>query len=153
MKCPACNSQLHEYKAGTLCVDICRDGCSGIWFDKAEFEKCDQHTEPFPPELLRIRKQASVVIDRNKARSCPKCVGKTLKHIVIDPEIRFEIDECPACGGHWLDIGELEHIRSTDKDTSAMHARIAAFEKKVEAQLKSSDKAFKLRSLIQLITR
>ena len=37
---------------------------------------------------------------------CPKCDGK-LEGIVFDG---VEIDVCNACGGAWLDAGELEQL-------------------------------------------
>jgi hypothetical protein len=40
------------------------------------------------------------------ALECPKCDGK-LEGIVFDG---VEIDVCNACGGAWLDAGELEQL-------------------------------------------
>lgn len=100
MKCPVCSHDLYEHDVKAFRVDICRDGCSGMWFDKAEFEKCDQHSEPFPKDLLRIRKSPNVLIDRSKTRGCPSCPNTDLKRVVLDPDKRFEIDQCPSCGGH-----------------------------------------------------
>ena len=151
MKCPACSNELHEYKAGSYNVDICRDGCSGIWFDKDELVKCDEHNEPFPNELLRVRKQANVVIDWNKARKCPSCTDATLTKVVLDPEIRFEIDKCPKCEGNWLDIGELENIRRRQKEDSELDARLKSYEAQAEKHLKDLDKSFKISGLLRLI--
>ena len=39
---------------------------------------------------------------------------------------RVEVDECPGCGGCWLDAGELEKIREElDETTLEKETRIA----------------------------
>ncbi|HNR13278.1 MAG TPA: zf-TFIIB domain-containing protein [Thermodesulfobacteriota bacterium] len=51
---------------------------------------------------------------------CPKC-GMELT------EIRYKdivIDECPTCGGVWLDPGELEHV-GAEKDSGSLIGGIA----------------------------
>lgn len=154
MKCPVCSRGLVEYSAGSFTVEICRDGCSGIWFDKAELEKCDQHHEPFPTDLLRLRKNASVVIDRNKERDCPRCSSnQVLERILLDPETRFEIDRCPRCEGNWLDIGELDRMRRISQENSDIETRIANFERKVAEQLKDADARHRVGAFLRLIMR
>lgn len=150
MKCPVCSKQLVEYNAGAFNVDICRDGCSGIWFDKAEMEKCDESSEPFPPELLRINKSPNVVIDRSKIRSCPKCV-QAMSRLVLDPEKRFEIDYCGTCGGHWLDNGELERMRKVSKEGADSSAQMNSYTKRINEQLKDVDARFRVSSLLKSV--
>ena len=151
MKCPVCSNELVEYHAGSINVDICRDGCSGIWFDGAEFDKVVEHSEAFPDELLRVRKNAQVVIDRSKIRNCPKCPSQKLQRVVIDPEIRLEIDQCQSCHGTWLDIGELEFIRQRAKEDSEMAARVATFNKKLEAQIQNTDSRYRAQAFLKVI--
>ena len=150
MKCPVCSKELVEYKAGAMNVDICRDGCSGIWFDASEIEKCDEHSEPFPQELQRINKSPNVVIDRSKVRNCPKC-AVTMARIVLDPEKRFEIDRCPTCAGHWLDNGEIERMRKGSKDDSERNANLAAFNKRINEQLKETDARFRMNAFLKSV--
>lgn len=148
MKCPVCKSALYEYDIKTIKFDICRDGCSGMWFDEAEFEKCDQQAEAFPDELLRIRKSPNVLIDRSKIRQCPKCPDTDLKRVILDQETRFEIDHCPTCKGQWLDLGELEHLRAEDREVVERQARMDAYENKVNEQINDADLAFRVKSFI-----
>ncbi len=150
MKCPVCAKQLVEYKAGSFNVDICRDGCSGIWFDSSEIEKCDEHSEAFPPELLRVNKSPNVVIDRNKERSCPKC-SQTMARIMLDPEKRFEIDRCAKCGGHWLDNGELERMRKVSAGEAASSANLEAYNKRINEQLKDVDARYRVSSFLKSV--
>lgn len=151
MKCPVCKRELHEYNAESFRVDICRDGCSGIWFDSGEFEKCNQNNEPFPAELLRVRKISDVVIDRVKERTCPRCTDSPMTKTVMDYDFEVEIDSCPKCHGHWLDIGELEHLRNEDQENSAIANRIAAWHKRIDEQMKSVDTAHKVKAFIKVI--
>jgi len=131
MKCPVCDHKLSLFKVQDFELHICSDGCSGMWFEKGELEKVDQHIEQFPAELLRVNKVPNVLIDRSKTRDCPCCAETELKRIVLDPAIRFEIDQCPKCEGHWLDVGELEYMRNEDRVMSEIQARMDAHEKKV----------------------
>lgn len=151
MKCPTCGQELYEYQAGAILVDICRDGCSGIWLDKSELEKCDEHNEPFPEDLLRIRKVANVVVDRSKTRSCPCCEGQALSRVVLDPEIRFEIDRCPKCEGNWLDIGELEYIRLQEKKDSELNQRLKTYDEQVSRRIEDANARYGVKAAIKKI--
>lgn len=150
MKCPVCAKQLVEYKAGPMNVDICRDGCSGMWFDKSELEKCDESSESFPPDLMRVNKSPNVVIDRNKLRNCPKC-EQTMTRLVLDPEKRFEIDSCGKCGGHWLDNGELDRMRRISKESADSAALLDAYNKRVNEQLKDVDARHRVSSFLKSV--
>ncbi len=115
MKCPACNNELTKYDAGGVEVDICRDHCGGIWFDDGEFQHYDEAHESAPQVLLQVIRNATVVIDRNKARPCPRCDGQTLTKRFYDEAREMQIDQCPSCAGVWLDPGELEVIRDENE--------------------------------------
>jgi len=43
---------------------------------------------------------------------CPKC-GTVLRHATVRG---VTVDECTACGGLWLDKGELETIAKSEND-------------------------------------
>lgn len=151
MKCPVCDNNLVEYATKNFAVDICRDGCAGIWLDKGELEKCNDYHEEFSAELLRVKKNADVAIDRNKARLCPKCVTVTMAHTAIDPERNFEIDTCPQCQGHWLDIGELGKIRLDSKENDELRSRMRIFEAKLQADLNDPEKSQKVAAFVRLL--
>ncbi|MCI5132302.1 MAG: hypothetical protein D3904_12480, partial [Candidatus Electrothrix sp. EH2] len=34
MNCPVCNNPLTEVSIENIRLDICKDGCGGIWFDR-----------------------------------------------------------------------------------------------------------------------
>ncbi len=112
MKCPACNNQLSQVTIEALTVDVCKNGCGGIWFDNFELNKVDEKHESAGESLLQIEKDSDVVVDRDKKRLCPKCDNQKMMTHFISTKREMEVDECPACGGFWLDAGELGQIRN-----------------------------------------
>lgn len=118
MNCPACASPLEPLKVEGLIVDACRAGCGGIWFDSFELGRVDQAHEKLGEALVAIVHNPDVVVLREK-RPCPKCPGITMLQHMFSPEKPVIVDECPQCGGVWLDGGELAEIRrpfSTARD-------------------------------------
>ncbi len=111
MNCPACDRLLQPYKAGTITVDACMGGCGGIWFDAFEIQKVDESREHAGEELLDIPTDPSVEVDHDRRRNCPRCETVVmLRHAHKDNPL-VTVDECPGCGGFWLDAGELGLIR------------------------------------------
>ena len=111
MKCPACNLTLTRRPVGDLEVDVCRGGCGGLWFDNYELDKVDEQHEHVGEELLQIEGDPSAQVNHERERSCPRCSGTRLMRHFWSVRLEVEVDECPKCGGTWLDTGELASIR------------------------------------------
>ncbi len=111
MKCPACQRNLGTLMAGGVVLDVCQDGCGGIWFDQHELRKIVRYGETAPEPLASIRRDPSVVVDTKARRMCPKCAPIIMQRRFYSVKGQIEIDECPKCGGIWLDAGELEAIQ------------------------------------------
>lgn len=111
MKCPACGNELQEMTVGDLVVDVCKNGCGGIWFDNQEFKKVDERHESAGEALLDIPRDETIQVDQGAPRLCPKCDGVTMMKHFASSRRAVEIDECALCGGIWLDAGELRKIR------------------------------------------
>lgn len=111
MKCPACFNKLTEVQVGAVTVDVCRGGCGGIWFDAFELERVDEQNEAAGELLLRIERDESIVVDTSRKRECPHCEGIKLHRHFFSAKRRVQVDQCPNCGGYWLDAGELAQIR------------------------------------------
>ena len=112
MKCPACFNELAELQVGSLAVDACRGGCGGIWFDVFELQKVDEEREIAGEPLLNIQRDERLVVDTSRKRECPRCAGIKLHRHFFSAKRRVEVDQCPNCGGYWLDAGELALIRA-----------------------------------------
>ncbi len=110
IKCPACFNALTSLQVGAVNVDVCR-GCGGIWFDAFELQRVDEEHETAGDWLLQIEREQRIQVDTQRKRECPRCEGVKLKRRYYSPRRQVEIDECPGCGGYWLDAGELEKIR------------------------------------------
>jgi len=119
MKCPACGRELQEKKVDDIVVDVCGNGCGGIWFDNYELQRVDEQHEAAGEELLDIEVDNDVKMDYSKIRLCPRCEGQKMVKHFISVKSEIEIDECYKCGGIWLDKGELGNIRkqfTTDEE-------------------------------------
>lgn len=113
MKCPACENELATKNIEDITVDVCNGGCGGVWFDNFEFKKFDEPHESAGETLLDISVNESLNIEYGDKRGCPKCPDIIMRRHFFSVKRKTEIDECPTCGGIWLDAGELRTIRSS----------------------------------------
>lgn len=112
MKCPACGNTLQEMVVEGITLDVCKDGCGGIWFDRFELKKVDEPHESRGECLLDVARDPDVTLDHNQRRTCPKCDGIVMMRHFFSAKRKIEVDECPSCAGFWLDHGELGDIRN-----------------------------------------
>lgn len=112
MQCPACGNTLQAMTVKDVTVDVCKGGCGGIWFDNFEIKKFDEPHESAGQVVLQIEKNPGVQVDHERRRNCPKCRDVVMMRRFFSVQRQVEIDECPGCGGIWLDQGELGRIRS-----------------------------------------
>jgi Zn-finger nucleic acid-binding protein len=132
MFCPACGRELTTTPVGTLSVDVCAGGCGGIWFDHYELQKVDEAAESAGEQLLDVPRDPDVLVDPEKRYSCPKCADfPTMLRHFWSVERRVTLDECPECGGVFLDAGELGSIRHELPTHEAKEAAADAYFKEV----------------------
>ena|SRR5579859_4528294 len=120
MKCPACFNELTQTQVGSLAVDVCQGGCGGIWFDAFELQRVDEEEELAGEPLLQIQRDAGINVDTTRKRECPRCVDMRLHRHFFSAKRRVEVDQCPNCGGYWLDAGELAQIRAEKAETARL---------------------------------
>ncbi len=130
MICPACDRELSHLDAGGgVFLDVCQGGCGGVWFDNHELQKFDEaHELPSSPvfeiEPAAGKKGAGREANASEGgavsragasgapkRICPRCPGQKMRRYFFSAKRQIEVDECPSCGGDWLDDDELEKIR------------------------------------------
>jgi uncharacterized protein len=111
MKCPACFNQLKEVQAGNTKVDVCEGGCGGIWFDAFELQRVDEEHDIEGDQLFHLERDEHTHVDPKRKRNCPRCDDIKLKRHFFSAKRRVEVDQCPNCGGYWIDYGELALIR------------------------------------------
>jgi Zn-finger nucleic acid-binding protein len=113
LNCPACGKQMEKIfiPSQGINIDICTEGCGGIYFDNREFDKFDEKHEDISEILAKLEGKKFSDTNETMTRVCPNCGAKMVKnHTSIKKEI--EIDECYSCGGKFLDNKELVKIRN-----------------------------------------
>ena len=123
IKCPACQKEMVKVFVPTegVNVDVCIDGCGGVYFDNREFKYFDEQHENIDQLIDAIKGKEFIKVDETLPRSCPVCGARMVKNFAsVKKEV--QIDECYSCGGKFLDHGELEKIRAqyvTEDERSA----------------------------------
>ena len=136
MNCPACSHELTTRTAGNVTVDVCAGGCGGIWFDHFELRKLDEQSETAGESLLDIPRDPDVHVDSEKRYICPHDTDDVvLTRHFWSVKRGVTIDECPECGGVFLDAGELGRIRDEFVTEAARHAAADAYFAEVVAPL------------------
>jgi len=110
--CPACGKEMKKIYIEDLefNVDICADGCGGIYFDNREYTKFDEQHEDASLILNELKGKQFDKVNESAIRNCPFCGVKMVKNFASSKK-SVQIDECYNCGGKFLDYGELEKIR------------------------------------------
>ena len=115
MKCPACANQLQPVTIENVTVDVCKDGCGGVWFDNFEIKKFDEPHESAGNILEQLQTRSDTAIEPDKRYKCPKCDDVVMMRHFFSVKKQITVDECPGCAGYFLDAGELKQIRSLFK--------------------------------------
>ncbi len=103
LECPNCLRELTELEYKKIKVDRC-DNCGGIWLDSGELRTLKVDEDSPIDENVRIAPKETKI-----QRKCPKDKTELYnKKYAYDTEIM--IDQCPFCGGIFLDQNELDSI-------------------------------------------
>ena len=111
LRCPACGKEMQKVFVPSegVNVDICVDGCGGIFFDSQEMQTITQKQGDISEIRDIINAGNFRPVDESRQRICPVC-GKPMVKTPIKG-IGIEIDTCYSCGGIFLDNGEYDAIR------------------------------------------
>ena len=123
INCPACGCEMTKIfvPEANINIDICLDGCGGIYFDNRELDKFDEQHENIDFILEQIKGKEFKPVDTKEKRICPVCKTPMVKHFMsVKKEV--EIDDCYGCGAKFLDNGELQKIRAQYKDNEERNA-------------------------------
>lgn len=123
LRCPACQKIMTKVFVPSegVNVDVCLDGCGGIYFDNREFKYFDEQHENIDEILAAIEGKEFAKVDESLPRTCPVCGARMAKNYASAKK-EVQIDECYSCGGKFLDNGELQKIRAqyaTEEERSA----------------------------------
>ena len=157
MKCPACGNNLTAKTFGEVTVDVCEGGCGGVWFDWFEIQKFDEPYEAAGETLLDVARDENTIVDHNERRHCPRCEDMVMMRHFFSPQMEVEVDECPQCGGYWLDQGELRAIRNqfeseADRDKAAQEHYSQLFDSELNKMRdESQEKLQKARGIARIL--
>lgn len=110
MKCPVCKKEMLVQDFGGVKVDVCKEGCKGIWFDWHELSKLDEKNEGLGNALKEALSYPRENDGNREQIKCPKCGLLMHIHKYISAK-EVNVDECYKCGGFFIDSGELKAIR------------------------------------------
>lgn len=113
ISCPACGKEMHKIymDAQGVNLDVCLDGCGGIFFDNREFKKFDENAEDISPLTNALAGKEFNKVDTTETRFCANCGAQMVKNFASALK-EVEIDECYTCGSKFLDNEELTKIRA-----------------------------------------
>ena len=112
MNCPACGIEMVVEDFGNIEVDVCKNGCKGIWFDWFELQKLDEGHEGGGDALSDALDSPRANDAGRDQLTCPKC-GIPMRTHKYSGSKEVNVDECYNCAGFFLDSGELSAIRDT----------------------------------------
>mgnify|MGYP004452149587 CR=1 FL=1 len=113
LRCPACGKEMQKIfiPSEGVNIDICTEGCGGIFFDNREFQMFDEQHENIDEIIKAVENKEFAPVDESLPRYCPACGAKMVKNYSSIKK-QIQIDECYSCGGKFLDHGELSEIRA-----------------------------------------
>ena len=113
VNCPACGKEMKKVYMNEqgIYLDVCLDGCGGIYFDNREFKKFDEQHEDISPLLEAFKGKTFKKVSESDTRICPVCHQTMVKHF-SSAKYEIQIDDCYSCGATFLDFSELERIRN-----------------------------------------
>lgn len=113
MKCPACGNEMQKIFIAdkSINIDVCLDGCGGIFFDNQEIQEFSNPYEDISEIKDLLKNKNFMPTDESQKRICPACNTPMAKTCALG----VQIDTCYQCGGIFLDNGEFELVREKFK--------------------------------------
>lgn len=116
-KCPRCTADLRTTSYAGVEIETC-PVCEGEWLDAGELREivyaAEKHlTAEEIDRIAWLNKRVFNIKQLTQERlPCPKCPGQKLRPFNYACGSGIILDKCPACGGIWLDRGELELVQA-----------------------------------------
>ena len=113
INCPACGREMIKIYDPNMRIniDVCANGCGGIYFDDKEYEIFRDNVENIEDTLGFIMTEEPKKVDETKFRVCPNCKTEMIK-AYLNGFSKVQVDKCMDCGGVFLDYGELSVLRT-----------------------------------------
>ncbi|HEX2677261.1 MAG TPA: zf-TFIIB domain-containing protein [Polyangiales bacterium] len=105
LQCPRCLSKMRKQRNQRATIDHCEQ-CEGNFFDEGEMLKVLGKSADPEVWARSNRSRTPSASDIN----CPRCHARMQLHPLAHADIEVDIDFCVACGGIWLDGGEIDAV-------------------------------------------
>ena len=154
MKCPVCGKEMVTENFGVN-VNVCENGCKGIWFDQAELAMLDEKNEGLGAALEAALRYPRHNDGQRGQIKCPKC-GIPMHTHKYKRDKEVNVDECYNCGGFFLDSGELTDIRNnymSDAEVTAYVDKMISSVPGYSEEMKKLDAEQKRLEAIQKLTK
>jgi len=149
VKCPACDAEMVERHFGAT-IDICEHGCHGVWFDRDELMVVKRAGEDVNRELEQLQSRPPTRFRERGTLVCPRCqTPMQIRSSGSEPAVY--IDECPTCGGVFLDHGEVVLVRESRPNIIDSQQRVAEMMVRESAESRRADE--RTRTLVELAGR
>lgn len=110
--CPRTQQPLSPLKVGGVLIFF-NEQFGGVFFPQNVLKDFQYHTEKRGKALAKHLQNIPVkTIDLKARLDCPSCSNVVMMRRFFSLLHEVEIDECPSCGGIWLDGGELSQIHA-----------------------------------------
>lgn len=104
---------MEQFTIGSATVDYSQDS-GGVFFYRFELENfVSGNDSDFEVLAETLNQVENSTIDSTGRIRCPRHPEAVMMRRFYNPMRQVEIDECPACGGIWLDSGELCRVRQS----------------------------------------
>ena len=148
MQCPRCSASLKELSNHNIQVDVCYEGCGGIWFDPFEFKKMDEKHEADEAFLTQLSQSSNKHVDLSGKINCPACEAQPMYRRFFSVKKSVELDECPKCAGFWLDAGKVAKRLFGKLDSAGGHKSAARVEIPISALPDETENSSKISAYV-----
>lgn len=112
MKCPRTSTELSKINVGKVPVYV-SEKTGGVFLENRTLTLFESPLQERGRALVTHLSQFHHPLPSLAARiTCPVCEDTVMLRRYYSPLHVVEIDECPGCGGIWLDSGELKQLQS-----------------------------------------
>ena len=109
MHCPACGHEFIEQNIDQVTLHVCDNGCGGVWLSWHDLSKFNEPIEPAQTPLM-IHKSENCIFSTSPQYGCPHCTNIMMIRRYVRVLDEVVIDECPSCGGIWVNGDDLDDI-------------------------------------------
>jgi len=103
LHCPGCGHAMHKVTAPDMTIDECGH-CGGTWLDAGELNAL---ATGLAGDIEYCAASHPIIAEDAPDRTCPRC-AEPMRTVRLMRHSEVILEHCQACGGFYLDRGEVE---------------------------------------------